>query len=76
MAAAILKPPVTICKKAVKVIFLLAIEGRPNDDVSILFEFFKQVAMNENLVNTLYEAKDETDFLNHLISISTSIELF
>ena len=76
VAAAILKPPVTICKKAVKVIFLLAIEGRPNDDVSILFEFFKQVAMNENLVNTLYEAKDETDFLNRLISISTSIELF
>ena len=76
VAAAILKPPVTICKKAVKVIFLLAIEGRPNDDVSILFEFFKQVAMNENLVHTLYEAKDETDFLNRLISISTSIELF
>lgn len=76
VAAAILKPPVTIHKKAVKVIFLLAIEGRPNDDVSILFEFFKQVAMNENLVHTLYDAEDETDFLNRLISISTSIELF
>lgn len=76
VAAAILKPPITVCRKAVKVIFLLAIEGRPNDDVSILFEFFKQVAMNENLVHTLYEAADEKDFLNRLISISTSIELF
>ena len=76
VAAAILKPPITVCRKAVKVIFLLAIEGRPNDDVSILFEFFKQVAMNENLVHTLYEAADEKDFLNRLISISTSIERF
>ena len=76
VAAAILKPPITVCKKAVKVIFLLAIEGRPNDDVSILFEFFKQVAMNDNLVHTLYEAADEKDFLNRLIRISTSIELF
>ena len=76
VAAAILKPPITVGKKAVKVIFLLAIEGRPNDDVSILFEFFKQVAMNDNLVHTLYEAADEKDFLNRLIRISTSIELF
>ena len=76
VAAAILKPPITVCKKAVKVIFLLAIEGRPNDDVSILFELFKQVAMNDNLVHTLYEAADEKDFLNRLIRISTSIELF
>lgn len=76
VAAAILKPPIAVCKKAVKVIFLLAIDGRPNDDVSILFEFFKQVAMNENMVHTLYEAADEKDFLNRLIRISTSIELF
>lgn len=76
VAAAVLKPPITVCKKAVKVIFLLAIEGKPNDDVSILFEFFKQVAMNENLVHTLYEAADEKDFLNRLIAVSASIELF
>lgn len=76
VAVAILKSPIMVCKKLVKVIFLLAIEGRPNDEVSILFEFFKQVAMNENLVNILYEATDENVFLKRLISISGSIEFF
>lgn len=75
VAVAVLRHPITVGKKAVKLIFLLAIEGRPNDDVSILFEFFKQVAMNENLIHILYETKDEEDFLSRLITISTSIEL-
>lgn len=75
VAVAVLRRPITVGKKAVRLIFLLAIEGRPNDDVSILFEFFKQVAMSENLIHILYETKDEEDFLNRLITISTSIEL-
>lgn len=73
VSVALMKRPIIHNDKEIKMIFLLAIENKIDDDVSSLFQFFKQIALNKEAFNKLVEVSDKDEFLSQLIYLSKNL---
>lgn len=69
VSVAILNKPITHNKKELKLIFLLAIENKLDDDVNTLFQVLKQIAVDKNALRQLSEVNNKEQFLTNLIYI-------
>lgn len=73
VSVALMKKPIIHNDKEIKMIFLLAIENKIDDDVSSLFQFFKQIALNKEAFNSLIEVSNKDEFLSQLIYLSKNL---
>ncbi|MDO4473198.1 MAG: PTS sugar transporter subunit IIA [Eubacteriales bacterium] len=76
IAAAVLKKPMRMQEKEIQVIFLLAMERKQNDQIGVLFQFFKQMAMDRLSIRKLAAVETEEEFVEVLIQISNSTEAY
>lgn len=74
VGVAILKKPVRIQGKEIHLIFLLAMEKTQTEQIGVLFQFFKHIAMERSANKVLTTVETEEEFLNTLIQISNSVE--
>lgn len=75
IGVAVLKKPIYIHKKEIRLIFLLAMEQRLNEQVGVLFQFFKHMALEQSFIGMLSSAETEKAFINTLIQISDFTEI-
>ncbi len=74
IAAATLKKPLRREGKEIQVIFLLAMERKQNEQIGVLFQFFRQIAMDRSAIGKLVSAETGEEFVETLIQISNSAE--
>lgn len=74
IAAAVLKKPLRMQDKEIQIIFLLAIERKQNEQIGVLFQFFRQMAMDRSAMGKLAAIETEEEFIDALIQISNSTE--
>lgn len=70
----ILKKPARIHGKEIQVVFLLAMEHKQNEQIGVLFEFFRHMAQNRSAIGRLAAVETEEEFVEVLIRISNSLE--
>lgn len=73
VSVALMKKPIIYNNKEIKMIFLLAIENKIDDDVSLLFQFFKQIALDKEAFNKLLNVSSKDEFLSQLIYLSKNL---
>lgn len=69
----ILKKPISYNGKNIRIIFLLTIEDKLDYDLSTLFELFKRVALNKDILKSLIDIDNEDEFLETLSNLSKNI---
>ena len=69
----ILKKPISYNGKNIRIIFLLTIEEKLDYDLSTLFELFKRVALNKDILKSLIDIDNEDEFLETLSNLSKNI---
>ncbi len=74
IAAATLKKPLRREGKEIQVIFLLAMERKQNEQIGVLFQFFRQIAMDRSAIGKLVSVETGEEFVETLIQISNSAE--
>lgn len=75
VSVAVLEKPMVYHDREMKILFLLAIENKVDDDVNTLFQFFKQIALDKKLFQNLLDVQDKYEFINKMIYISKNIQL-
>lgn len=70
VAVAVLKKPLRYHNKEISLIFILAIEGKHDNDVSMLFQLIKRIALERGNIKNLVEAENAKEFLERLVHIS------
>lgn len=73
VSVALMKKPIYHNNTQIKMIFLLAIENKVDDDISLLFQLFKQIALNNKALNKLIEVSDKEEFISELIDLSKNL---
>lgn len=76
IGVAVLKKPIHVHGKEIQLIFLLAMEQKQNDQIGILFQFFKHMAMEKTSIGMLSAIETEQEFVDDLIRISDSTDIF
>jgi len=76
IGVAVLKQPIRIHEKDIQLIFLLAMERKQNDQIGVLFQFFKHMAQERTSIGMLSAIETEKEFVDVLIRISDSTEIF
>lgn len=76
IGAAVLKQPLRIQEKKVQLIFLLAMERKQNEQLVVLFELFRHIAAERSAVRALAAVETEEEFVEALIQISNSLEIY
>lgn len=74
IGAGILKKPAWIHDKEIQVVFLLAMEHKQNEQIGVLFEFFRHMAQDRSALGRLAAVETEEEFVEVLIRISNSLE--
>lgn len=74
IGAAVLKKPLRMQEKEIQIIFLLAIERKQNEQIGVLFQFFRQMALDRSAIGKLASIETEEEFIDALIQISSSTE--
>ena len=69
-----LDKPILHNGKEVRLIFLLAIENRLDDDVNILFQFFKQISLNKDILKELIYIKNKEEFYKKIIYLAKNMQ--
>lgn len=75
IAVAILKKPIHMHDREIQLIFLLAMEQRINDQIGVLFHFFKHMALEASSIDMLSSVKTEKEFIDTLVQISDFTEI-
>ena len=75
ISVAVLEKPMVYHNREMKILFLLAIENKVDDDVNTLFQFFKQIALDKKLFQNLLDVQDKYEFIDKMIYISKNIQL-
>ncbi|MDE7310022.1 MAG: PTS sugar transporter subunit IIA [Eubacterium sp.] len=70
----ILKKPAWIHGREIQVVFLLAMEHKQNEQIGVLFEFFRHMAQDRSALGRLAAVETEEEFVEVLIHISNSLE--
>lgn len=69
----LLKHPLAKEQKGVEVIFTLAIERKQNDDINVLFAFFKQIASSKAALDRLCAVGNARELIEELFRLSAAI---
>lgn len=69
VSVAILKKPVKYNDKEVKLIFLLALEGKNDSDVQELFQLFKHIGTNQGIFKNLISSNSADEFIFELLKV-------
>ncbi len=56
----------------VRLVFLLAIEKVRNSEINFIFQFFKQISSNKNLLKSLYESETKEEMISNMFKFSSS----
>ncbi len=75
IGAAILKKPLLVQGKEIQLVFLLAMERKQNEQIGVLFEFFRHMALDRSAIGRLAAVETEEEFVEVLIQISNSLEI-
>lgn len=70
VAVGVLNEPLHMDNNQIQLIFLLAIEEKYEEDVNLLFHFFKQLSSCKELVHNLIDAQDAKSFREILLDVS------
>ena len=76
VGAAVLKKPVKMKDKEIQLIFLLAIEKTQTEQDGILFQFFRQIALEQSARKQLTAVETEEELLDALVQISNCVEFW
>lgn len=75
IAVAILKKPIHMHDREIQLIFLLAMEQRIDDQIGVLFHFFKHMALEVSSIDMLSAVETEKEFIDTLVRISDFTEI-
>lgn len=75
VGVAVLKKPVKMQDKEIQMIFLLAIEKMQTEQTGVLFQFFRQIALEPSARKQLTAVETEEELLDTLVRISNAIEI-
>lgn len=70
VAVAIIKQPIIMDTHHIQIIFTLAIERKQNDDINVLFHFFKQIAARKEAMEMLSRVHDAQELQQVLLQLS------
>lgn len=73
ISVAILDKPIIVNNKEIKLIFLIAMENKMNEDVNLILEIFKKLAPDEEELNSLTKTKTKEEFKRGIINLVKSI---
>ena len=73
ISVAILDKPIIVNDNEIKLIFLLAIENKMNEDINLILEFFKKLAPDKNKLNSLIKSKTKEEFVRKIINLAKNI---
>ena len=73
ISVAILDKPIIVNDNEIKLIFLLAIENKMNEDINLILEFFKKLALDKNKLNSLIKSKTKEEFVRKIINLAKNI---
>lgn len=59
-------------ENVVRLVFLLAIEKVRNSEINFIFQFFKQISNNKNLLKSLYESETKEEMISNMFKFSSS----
>lgn len=76
IGAAVLKQPIRMQEKEIQLIFLLAMERKQNEQLGVLFEFFRHMAGERSAIRRLAAVETEEEFADVLTQISNSLEIY
>lgn len=74
VGAAVFKKPVKIQDKEIQLVFLLAIEKMQTEQIEVLFQFFRQIALEPSARKQLTAVETEEELLDALVRISNAVE--
>lgn len=63
-------------EKEIQLIFLLAMERKQNEQLGVLFEFFRHMAGERSAIRRLAAVETEEEFADVLTQISNSLEIY
>lgn len=75
IAVAILKKPIRMKEKEIQLVFLLAMEKKQNEQIGVLFQLFRYMALKRSWIGMLAAAETKEEFIKGLIQISNSAEI-
>lgn len=75
IGAAVLKEPMRMQGKEIQLVFLLAMERKQNEQIGVLFEFFRHMALERSVIGRLASVGNEDEFVEALLQISNSLEI-
>ena len=75
IGVAVLKQPIKLQEKEIQLIFLLAMERKQNEQIGVLFELFRHMALERSAIRKLAAVETEEEFTEALIRISNSLEI-
>lgn len=55
----------------VRLVFLLAIEKIRNSETNFIFQYFKQISSNKNLLKSLYESETKEEMISNMFKFSS-----
>lgn len=76
ISVAVLKQPIRMQEKEIQLIFLLAMERKQNEQIGVLFELFRHMALERSAIRRLTAVETEEEFADVLIQISNSLEIY
>lgn len=76
IGVAVLKKPIRMQEKEIQLIFLLAMERKQNEQIGVLFEFFRHMAVERSAIRRLTSVETAEEFADMLIQISNSLEIY
>ena len=75
IGVAVLKKPIRMQEKEIQLIFLLAMERKQNEQIGVLFQFFRHMALERSFIGKLAAVETGEEFVDVMIHISSSSEL-
>ncbi len=71
----VLKEPIKLQGKEIQLVFLLAMEHKQNEQIGVLFEFFRHMALDRSAIGRLAAVETEEEFVEALLHVSNSLEI-
>lgn len=75
IGVAVLKKPLKLQEKEIQLVFLLAMERKQNEQIGVLFELFRHMALERSAIRMLTAVETEEEFTDVLIRVSNSLEI-
>lgn len=75
IGVAVLKQAIKLQEKEIQLVFLLAMERKQNEQIGVLFELFRHMALERSAIRCLAAVETEEEFTDALIRISNSLEI-